>query len=228
MKPAARFNRYALRTKHIAAAREFYPAVFGNEFWGEDFTLEALPEQAAARGAPAHWLGQLQVQETGDVAGRLIALGAQRLGPPGAADRIILRDPFGALLALSTDGAAVPRPLIAWHYLHTVEWERAFATYSELFGWVHKETINRGDAGRQRVFAWNELEPSVGSVTDAARQPNIHSQWLFCFRTSRLDDSIAKVRAAGGVALEPISVSSSARMAACEDAQGAAFGLYQA
>ena len=52
-----RFSRYELRTKDVLGARTFYDRLFGDGSWSERITVVPLPEQAAARGAPSHWLG---------------------------------------------------------------------------------------------------------------------------------------------------------------------------
>jgi uncharacterized protein len=50
---------------------------------------------------------------------------------------------------------------------------------------------------------------------------------LFYFRVADVDAAVAKVRARGGTTLEPIRTPSGDRVAPCEDAQGAAFALYE-
>jgi uncharacterized protein len=123
--PASRFRRYELRTTDLEGARAFYAEVLGPEFWDTDVSLIALPERAAAHGAPPHWLGQIGLGQMGlghiglpeqltavqpTVAGveaaahQLVARGAQQLGPLHRAhdgsELAALRDPFGAVLAL--------------------------------------------------------------------------------------------------------------------------------
>lgn len=53
----------------------------------------------------------------------------------------------------------------------------------------------------------------------------MHPHWLHVFAVPELDRAIATVRARGGLALEPITLPDGARLAACDDPQGAAFGV---
>ena len=113
---ARRFGRYELLTTDIAGARGFYDRIFGGDFWGEDVTVAALPERALANGARPHFRGQLGVSDVERTLARLVAEGGQQLGPllpaAGGAVRAGVREPFGAVLALSSEAMPVPRPQI--------------------------------------------------------------------------------------------------------------------
>jgi predicted enzyme related to lactoylglutathione lyase len=229
---ANRFNRYELRTTHADSARTFYTAILGPELWGPDVLVSPLPEQARARGAPAHWLGHMSVARVEATADRLKALGAEQLGPAQRAEdgsaHVILRDPFGVILSLRPEEAATRPAPVAWHVMHTKDHERAFATYADLFGWMALESLDLGpDLGSHRVFAWDESGERAGSVANTARQPHIHSQWMFFFPVANIEDSLARVRASGGIALPVLRTSNGDLAAPCDDPQGAAFALYQ-
>jgi len=259
------FRRYELRTSDLVGARAFYAEVLGSQFWGPDVALIALPERAAARGAPPHWLGHIVVADATAThepaahpsvasveaaAQQLVARGAQQLGPlqraTDGAELAVLRDPFGAVLGLcheaaSADGVRVAGeaagdPSVAWHQLHTRDREQALAWYRSQFGWAARERMDldvgpEGAAGRElggiQTFAWDEVGPAVGGISNAARLPHIHPQWLFCFRVQDLAATIAQARAHGGRILDPIPTAHGDLIAAGEDPQGAAFGLYQ-
>jgi predicted enzyme related to lactoylglutathione lyase len=60
-----------------------------------------------------------------------------------------------------------------------------------------------------------------------ARLPHIHAQWMFCFRVADLEDARVKVLSRGGTAAEPTRTPNGDLVAACEDAQRAAFALHQ-
>jgi uncharacterized protein len=51
--------------------------------------------------------------------------------------------------------------------------------------------------------------------------------WLFFLPVADLDKAVASVKAHGGTAMEPVALPSGMRLSACEDPQGAAFGLAQ-
>ena len=227
----ARFSRYELRTVDLAAGRAFYEELLGAEPWGDALDVVPLPEPARARGAPAHWLGHVAVDDVEATARLFIAAGAEPLGPTRRAGdgstRAALRDPFGAVMALTSAAARAESP-VARHLLCTRDQEAAFARYASIFGWAAKDHHDLGDRGRVQDFAWAEGGETVGSITDLARQPQIHTQWLFYFTVADLDAAIATVRAGGGLVLPSHRFPDGGEGAACDDPQGAAFGLYRA
>ncbi|HTV03649.1 MAG TPA: VOC family protein [Luteitalea sp.] len=227
-----RFCRYALRTTDVTSASDFYRGVFGDRFWSEGVAVAELPAQAAARGAPAHWLGEIAVDGVDNVARRFIERGASRLGPPpsGHGDtRVVLRDPFGAILALTSRSLTPRSTSVAWHMLCARDEATAFATYAELFDWQSLGTLDQGaTGGRHVLFSWDGSVDVAGSVCDLATRPGVHAQWLFFFATANLDDALARVRANGGLTLAVSDTPQGHRVAPCEDPQGAAFALIQA
>jgi predicted enzyme related to lactoylglutathione lyase len=226
-----RFVRYEFRTTDTDAAGAFYSGVLGGELWGPEVRISQLPEQAIARGARPHCLGHLGVGDVDAVAERLVGLGAQRLGvtaPWASASSVVFRDPFGALVAVSSATAPPAREVVALHVLHTQDHEKAFAAYAALFGWTPAGLVDLGAAqGRHQGFAWDDRGAAVGSISDAARSPRIHPQWLFFFAVDDLMDKLAIVRARGGLALEPMRTPDGHLVAVCDDAQGAAFAMLE-
>ncbi len=230
----ATFCRYHLRTTDPDAARSFYTDVVGLDF-SEDGILAVWPlhEQARARGAPAHWLGFIGVTELSTTVQRLLASGSQLLGPASLCAEdgevfAILRDPCEAVVAIRDTSRPAGREPVAWHQLHTRDLDRSWALYSELFGWMNAGTLEVGEAeGGQRLFRWNEAGKAVGSMANTARLPGVHPHWLFFFPVADLASTLAKVTARSGSALAPVVLPNGDRFAACEDAQGAAFGLIQ-
>jgi len=183
------FFRYELRTTDVTGARDFYIDVFGPEFWSAGVGIVPLPEAAAARGAPAHWLGYIDASHLDATADRF-----ERLGAPA------VRDPFGAVLALGS-GTGVSGLPVALQVHHSRAREQAVAFYSELFG-----------AEERPLFV-------------TAGSPEIHSQWLFFFRVADIDRSMEQIRRLGGLVLEPTKTPDGDVLVACDDPQGAAFGL---
>jgi predicted enzyme related to lactoylglutathione lyase len=228
------FCRYLLRTLDVDAARAFYGEVLGLDFEAspEESGIEAWPlhEQARARGAVPHWLGQLTAAGLEATIGRLLELGAERLGPTvKGRDGIAfatLRDPTGALVGVRESTPPPRHPPVAWHHLHTRDLERAWTIYSELFGWHPTDTTEVADVeGDVRSFAWDRSGRSVGSVANTARWQGVHVHWLFYFPVADLHASLALVRAKGGRTLAGVTLPDGTRLAACDDPQGAAFGL---
>lgn len=219
------FSRIELRTTTPGAAGEFYDAVLGHHGDG----IVELPAAAAARGAPAHWLGYLAVPPPRDpeaMAARLMTRGAARLGPPGRGGPFILRDSGGVVFAL---GSATEQSTarVAWHQLFTADPAGAAATGVEQFGWILTDRVDLGALGIHQRFAWAEGQPDAGAIVDITGMPGLHPHWLFHFGVPALDEALAIVRARGGVAIGPTVLPDGVRIAAGEDAQGAAFGLIE-
>lgn len=227
------FIRYALRTTDLDAALRFYDASIGLALpqGSTGSSLEAWPlhEQARARGAPAHWLGHAEVEDVEGSAARIVELGGERLGPTvhaNGASWATLRDPWGAVLALRARGASPSDRPIAWHQLHTRELERAWTIYTELLGWTDAGTLDVPDPeGGHRLFAGRESDAPAGSVANTARWPGVHAHWLFYFPVDDLEAALERVRAHGGSASGVYTMPDGRSLAACEDPQGAAFGL---
>lgn len=229
------FCRYALRTLDVEAARRFYAETLGLDLPdgasdGSALEVRPLPDRARDKGAPPHWLGHIGVRDLGRTEARLIELGAEKLGrrvetEDGAA-LAALRDPWGAVLAIRAPGEAPSDPPIAWHQLHTRDLEAAWSTYSELFGWAQAGTIDVADPeGGHLLFAWTEGSEPIGSMANTARWPGVHAHWLFHFPVADVDATLARVRALGGQAFDPVELPDGSRLGACDDPQGAAFGV---
>ena len=162
---------------------------------------------------------------------RLVDAGATRLGPPPPNGRdsggVVLRDPFGAIVALTPATAAPPEACVAWHLHTSRDEEAAFELYSGILGWTALERQDLGARGRHVTFSWNGTGRPVGSTSDIARRPHVHAQWLYFFRTPNLEASLARARDLGALPLPPTTTADGHRVAACDDPQGGAFGLYE-
>lgn len=222
----------------MAAARAFYAEAIGLSLppgasGGAALEAWPLPERALARGAPSHWLGQLAADDVEATLRRLVALGSEALGPTvrgsDGSPFATLRDPFGAVIGVRACAVSARDAPVVWHQLHTRDAEGAWALYRELFGWADKQTLDVPEpAGGYRLFAWDEAGAPVGAVGNTARWPGVHPHWLFHLRVADVDAAAARVRALGGTAMEAVALPDGVRLAACEDPQGAAFGLAQA
>lgn len=223
---SVRFTRFLLRTIAVEAATAFYDAVLQRRGDG----IVPLHEHALRRGARPHWLGHIGVRDAGGaeaMAAKFIERGAMRLGPgPGDGDFVVLRDPGGAVVAV-TDGADVSSAGVAWHQLNTEDAERTAATYAALFGWSLSGELDLGPMGRHRRFAFASGERSAGFVSDVAGRPGVHTHWLFFFGVPSLDRAVEVVRAHEGTVVIPVTLPNGIRLAACDDPQGAAFGLIE-
>jgi uncharacterized protein len=222
-----KFCRVELRTTDAEAARAFYASVLDHE----RAVIWPLHEQALARGARPHWLGSLGVADPDAAAARFIERGAMALGPvrpgPDGGRMAVLRDPGGAIIALS-DRPADPTALSAVeHVLNTNDAARATRNYCELFGWVTTGQLDLGGLGTFEELAFEPGGATAVIVGDVAARPGVHPHWLFLFEVSSLEHALAAVRTGGGMALAPLTLPSGLRVGVCDDPQGAAFGLME-
>jgi uncharacterized protein len=225
-----RFCRYELRTTDADAAREFYQRILGHD----RAVIWPLHEQARARGARPHWLGHVRVEDAEGAATAFAERGATRLGATfgtrDGAETAILRDPGGAVLAVTSQpqGQAGSGPEVIWHVLNTNDAARAATNYADLFGLQLTGPIEVEGDGVFQQFAWHAGGETVGVIGDIAARPGVHPHWLFFFSVNALDSRIAAVREAGGIVAESTTLPTGQRVCVCDDPQGAAFALCEA
>jgi predicted enzyme related to lactoylglutathione lyase len=212
-----RFSRYVLRTTNVPAAEAFYASVLGHH--GDQ--IFPLHEQALARGARPHWLGHIDVSDPAAAAAPLLAAGGQQLGER-ADGIVVLRDPGGAIVALG-GASAGSRAGVLWHVLRARNIDSLAALYAETFGWAFGEYIALGNGERYRALAFSGGERNAGVVGELSE--GVHPHWLFFFGVDSLKDAVARVRAHGGLVMEPSALPDGTEFAVCDDPQGAAFGL---
>lgn len=226
---ASSFFRYELRTTDVDGARAFYSDVLGADAWGPALGVSALPAAAVARGAPPHWLGHIHVGDVDGAVRAITAAGGEQRGPllrEGSVARAALRDPFGAIIAVSSETPAPHRSRVGYHLLHSRDLEATFTFYATQFGWVSRGASDLGpERGEHRWFAWDAAAPIAGSIANTARLPHVHVHWMYFFEVADLDAALDTVRARGGKALPTLQMDDGARFAACEDTHAAAFGL---
>lgn len=138
------------------------------------------------------------------------------------------------ILALTVTGPLQPATLNAatpvetgrfvWHDLMTRDMAAAKRFYGELLGWRFVETT-RGD--RPYVIARNGKTLVAGFV-DVSAMPAAAPQWIGYMAVDDVDQSLTKVRAAGGKVLIDARNFNNARAAVIADPQGAPLGLAQA
>ncbi len=227
----ARIFTVQLRTTDIDGARSFYARVLGTDA----VVIAPLPPQAVARGARPHWLGYIDVPDLDRALAAFVARGATPLGPRAQTaeglDFAVIRDPGGAVIALSTQppGGAQRAPEVVWHQLNTADVSRAKRDYAELFGWRCDAPAREPSAGVvNHPFSWERAGAPAGAMADIAGRPGVHAHWLFHFAVPSLDRALESVREWGGLTLPVIELANGRRVAVCDDAQGAAFALIEA
>ena len=243
------FAWYELITTDIATARAFYAKILG---WGAqdastpDFAysvftdggvpvsgLMELPEDARRMGATPRWMGYVGVDDVDAAAGQIKHLGGTVYVPPTNSNigRIsVVADPqtatFGLVKGLKTGQQQLAEPgqlgRVGWHELLAADWQKAFAFYSELFGWQRAET-EAGPTDTSVLFSG--AGQTIGAISN--KRPVVAVPfWLFYFNVGDLDAAAEGVKTGGGRIVEgPLELPDLSWIARCIDPQGAMFAL---
>jgi uncharacterized protein len=104
--------------------------------------------------------------------------------------------------------------------------DAALAFYGGLFGWKFENVLPEGSEGKYFIGRIRGGDvAAVGSIPDGAPM----AKWNTFVWVASADETAAKVREAGGaVAVEPVDVMDSGRMAVITDPEGAALFVWQA
>jgi predicted enzyme related to lactoylglutathione lyase len=244
------FVWYELMTTDVAAAKVFYARVAGwgtKDASTPDlpytlFTvgktsvtgLISLPEDARKMGATPRWIGYVGINDVDAAVDRIKRLGGTVHVPPTDMPDIsrfsVVADPQMATLALVkwlNPGQQQPADLgkpgrVGWHELLAADWEKAFAFYSELFGW-QKAGADIDPMGTYQLFS--ARGQTIGGMY--TKPPTVQVPfWLFYFNVGDIDVAAERVKAGGGQVLEgPLEMSGGSWIARCTDPQGAMFAL---
>jgi predicted enzyme related to lactoylglutathione lyase len=245
-----RFVWYELTATNIQEASAFYAAVMGwqtraTPMGGLPYTVfmtgdrsvsgvMELPKRAREMGERPMWIGYISVDDVDATADRITQLGGAVHLPPQDILQVsrfsVVSDPQFATFALfKWQGASPeqpPNPLapgrIGWHELLAVDSEKAWAFYSELFGWEKTEFNLSPDGPYQQFSAGGQ---SIGGIMNKpATVPT--SCWLYYFNVGDIDAALKRVKSGRGEVLRgPIEVPGSNWIAQCVDPQGAMFAL---
>jgi predicted enzyme related to lactoylglutathione lyase len=245
-----RFVWYELMTTDLEAANAFYGEVVGwrtreASMPGSRYTLFTagdvsaaglidLPQDAQMHGAAPQWVGYVSVDDVDAAAHHVKELdGTVYVPPTDIADVSrfsVVADPQMATFILVKWRDAGRQLLIqsgalghvGWHELLTIDWERAFAFYREIFGW-QKAAADAGPTGTYLQFS-AEGQTIGGMFNKPATAPA--SFWLYYFNVADIGAALDRVRAGRGKILEgPNDIPGGGRVARCTDPQGAMFAL---
>jgi len=251
---AGRFIWYELMTTDTAGAEAFYTAVVGwtakdSGMPGMAYSLflagEAMvagmmaqPEESRKMGAPPSWMGYVGVDDVDAVTARAAELGGMVYVAPRDIPEVgrfsVVADPQGAVLAM-LDPLPPPTPpvipppgspgTIGWHELFASDWEKAFAFYSDLFGWRKDQAMDMGPVGTYQLFAASGGGPAIGGMFNKPAEVPVNF-WLYYFVIDEIDAAVARVTSNGGkVLFGPMEVPGGAFIVQCMDPQGAMFAL---
>jgi uncharacterized protein len=245
-----RFVWYELMTTDMEAAKAFYAKVVG--WGIEDasmpgmayslFTVAGIsvggatgvPPDAKSAGVKPGWIGYVGVDDVDAAADRVRQLGGMVHVPPTDIPNIsrfsVVSDPQTATFVLVKwlrPRHGPPAELnapghVRWHELFAADWEKAFAFYSELFGWQNAGT-DIDAAGAYRLFsAGGETLGGMFNKPPARQSPF----WLYYFNVDDIDAAAKRVKAGGGdIVNGPVQVLEGNWIVECVDPQGVPFAL---
>lgn len=245
---------HELMTIDTAAGAEFYSKLLGlkAEAWADpamNYTMFSsasggmggvaeLPAEARAMGAPPHWMGVVGVASAANTIARAAELGGTLVaGPmpvPGVGIYAVLADPTGAAFSImqsdSADSGPTPDPKdlgrVSWNELWSSDPEKAWAFYSELFGWVETGTMDMGPGGLYRMYGTTREGQSLGGLAQKMPEQPV-SAWAFYFNVANADAALQAATGLGGKpVMGPMDVPGGGRIAMAVDPQGAHFAVY--
>jgi len=236
----ASFCWIELATIDPAAARAFYPALFG---WtahdlpiGPDdpYTIfrnegrDAGAMHGHTTGAPANWLSYIAVDSVDQTVVQANGLGAAVLaGPMDVFDSgrmAVLADNQGATFAIwqarQHVGVAVrdePNAL-CWNELQARDLEAARQFYPALFGWRIKESDDYTE--------WHLGENAVGGMMPFDAPGDAPSHWIPYFAVNDCAAATSKTISLGGSAqVSCVDIEHVGRFSVLRDPQGAVFAV---
>jgi uncharacterized protein len=244
-----RFLWYDTLTNDVDGAIAFYRNVvgWGTQTWntaGMPYTMWAVGERTIGglmkmmpdAPHPPHWQGYIGTPDVDATTARAEALGAKVLKKPTEIPTIgrfsVLADPQGADFIAFTPQSDAPAPAfspqvgdVSWHELLTTDVDKSFAFYSDLFGWVKKESMDMGPAGIYQMFG--TPTDTLGGIYLKPKEVPGPARFLFYARVADLDAAIKKVNEhRGNVVMGPHEVPTGDRIAIIVDPQGASFALH--
>jgi uncharacterized protein len=217
-----------------------------NSLPGMDYTLFTVaqvpaaglmnqPEEAKRMGAPPSWLGYVEVGDVDAAAEKVKNLGGvvhvAPLDIPQICRFAVVADPLMTTFAVLKWANPMPGEQPAqgapghagWHELHSTDWQKVFAFYSELFGWQKADAMDMGAMGTYQLFTAGG--PPIGGMFNSPAASR-HTFWLYYFNVRGAEEAAARVTANGGKIIHGLTqVPGGSFIVQCADPQGAMFAL---
>lgn len=246
------FVWYELMTTNTKGAKDFYSKVVGwgtqdMPMPGMTYTLLTsgatqvaglmdLPEDAKKMNTPPSWVGYVGVDDVDATAKKIKSLGGSVYVEPKDIPNIgrfaVVADPQKATFALfkgqnpppqeqAADPSAPGR--IGWHELLCADWQKAFAFYSDVFGWKKESAHDMGPMGVYQIFSAGG--PPIGGMFNKPPEVPV-SFWTYYVNVAGVEPAADRVKAGGGqIANGPMEVPGGSWIVQCKDPQGAMFAL---
>jgi uncharacterized protein len=236
-----------LQADDVAAASEFYGALFGWSFndmgpeAGGYVIAELNGSTAAGIGPkpqgmpmPSAWTTYLAVDDAEATVSKIADAGGAILAPAfdvmDAGRMAIAADPTGAVFGLwqskrHTGAAIYNEPgAYVWNEVHTRDLAAAEAFYTAVFGYTIT-SMDPSAPDAYKVFTVPGGADVAGGIANDAAEPGEGAYWLTWFAVADTDASVATATRLGASVMLPPMDSAIGRMAVVAGAQGEAFGL---
>ncbi|HMN78744.1 MAG TPA: VOC family protein [Burkholderiaceae bacterium] len=249
---SAPFVWYELMTSDPRAAEQFYSKVVGwrakdSGMPDVQYTLlnvgetpvaglMALSPEAVAGGAMPAWIGYIGADDVDACVSRIAAGGGTTCHAaediPGVGRFAVLADPGGAVFCVFKGSSAEPpAPLpagtpgtIGWHELHAADGAKAWAFYSQQFGWTKDEAMDMGPMGVYQLFKAGAAQANGGMMTKMPEMPA--PAWVYYFNVEGVDAATTRITDNGGTVINgPMEVPGGQWIVQGLDPQGAMFAL---
>lgn len=242
-----------LQTSDVAAAKDFYAALFGwryedlptpdgrsyaRAFLGEELVTVIAPQNPRQQqaAAPGQWNVYFAVDDAAGLAADLPhAGGTLEFGPEdveGTGVMVFFTPPGGGTTGAWQAGshfgtARTEEPgALAWVELLTPEPQAAVGFFQQLLG--HEVTEYPQDDGGTYTTLMVAGAEVAGIATVPAAERNLEPGWQVYFGVASVADAVAAARAAGGVVLvEPESGDEASTIATLSDPQGGVFSVLE-
>jgi predicted enzyme related to lactoylglutathione lyase len=235
-----RFTWHEHRSSDPERAQRFYSELlgWGIEVWkpGEmDYAMIMSSGQshggfADSQGAPAHWLGLVNVDDVDGAVERAGAAGSATLaGPfdiPEVGRMAVLADPQGAVMGVFASAGEPPQGegVFVWDELRTTDVADAKRVYGEVIGWTARD-VPMGEEYTYTIFE------RPGGVDAAGCGPMDESpappHWLAYIAPDDIDTAATRAPDLGAtVLMPPTDIPGIGRFAILQDPVGAVVGLY--
>jgi uncharacterized protein len=240
------FSWVDLSTPDAEGAKAFYSDLFGWEFRDDDipgggvYTMcfregDAVGAIVQQDEQPAHWNNYVSVESADEAAEKAKRLGATLLEEPfdvmDFGRMAVFADPGGAMLCVweprNHIGAGRVNDLgcMSWNDLQTGDPEAAGEFYRALFGW---ETEPIDDNGAVVYITIKNAGSTNGGFTPLSEERrDAPSFWLPYFSVSSCDETVEKVKGAGGMLFAGPMEVPAGRFAVLGDPHGAAFAVFE-
>ena len=185
---------------------------------------------------PSHLMGYIETDDIERDTHKAKELGGTIIhGPadiPNVGRFTEVQDPLGARFTLfqSQNEEEHRTPGVGdfnWHELATSDYEKAFAFYSELFGWKVHHDMDIGDGGIYRIFGPKDSQSAVGGMFSISPSAQFPPGWLYYINVSDMNTALEAVKSNGGTVVEgPLHVPDGNSIARCTDPEGTRFALH--